>query len=803
MRKLVMLISVIVFITFSLIFQQPLLAGGFIVSGPEKGQWSPKVQEVSFERNPFPAGFDPFQLRLMSENVTVNIEGGVANVEVVHKFHSMRSDKITGHFYFPLPQNAIITDFKIKDEGQTYLPKKYDQDMSEMVFTDLMELSSIPAFWEYTDKELYSLAIFEFNPGTSREIVVSYKQKVAQDGDVSFLYPVKSQKMLPKPVGQFKMGIDIIDSLRIMNFVQTGANFVRKATDTGVELDYSASDVKMVQDVGFSYKASEEDFTYSIFTQRKKDGYGYFMMTLDKGISKEKPLNKDMLFIVDASDYMLERETIVKDALNNCIKKLNNGDRFNVISYNKEAKSAFKGWESATAGNKGKAAGFVKSMAVGGEECDVSAAFDIAKGLEPDGTKPMIVMFISAGSPNAGRVDVEEEMWEVFTRHIIANPNVRVFPVGIGTKVNTYLMDGMASGTKAKTTYVSKDGLIKQSILDLFNVINNPVMNNIQLHFSETLDLEEVYPRTIQSLMFRGEPLVITGRYKIGAGRMTLSGEVHGKTKRYEIKSKLNNAEINYPFVARFWATRAIGYKLEEIELQGSDADLINEISNIARENAIYTPLTMHFLIREVKDMDEGQKKNLGRLFKVDGKEYSKLYRSLRSKTGKNVVRACTEIQYMKNITDPTQANYGQDSLYYENDMGDLRQGVSGEYIFLNDRPVFKIREGVWVDSSVPKAKGKATRLEYGSDTFFKLLKSSPEAFEFLTLGGNVTFVVDDKIYQMNPNAQSSGNRDKMLADKDKRKKKKAVKSKDKDEMISDKDEEEDIEEEDAPDDDE
>src|SRR5439155_14491628 len=52
-------------------------------------------------------------------------------------------------------------------------------------------------------------------------------------------------------------------------------------------------------------------------------------------------------------------------------------------------------------------------------------------------------------------------------------------------------------------------------------------------------------------------------------------------------------------FIATMWATRRVGWLLDEIRMHGESAELKDEVVNLAREHGIVTPYTAYLIIED------------------------------------------------------------------------------------------------------------------------------------------------------------------------------------------------------------
>src|SRR5262249_44747938 len=57
-------------------------------------------------------------------------------------------------------------------------------------------------------------------------------------------------------------------------------------------------------------------------------------------------------------------------------------------------------------------------------------------------------------------------------------------------------------------------------------------------------------------------------------------------------------------FIPRLWATRRVGYLLDEIRLHGDNSELRDEVTDLARKYNIVTPYTAYLILEDEKRRD-------------------------------------------------------------------------------------------------------------------------------------------------------------------------------------------------------
>ena len=99
--------------------------------------------------------------------------------------------------------------------------------------------------------------------------------------------------------------------------------------------------------------------------------------------------------------------------------------------------------------------------------------------------------------------------------------------------------------------------------------------------------------------LFAGTQLVLVGRYgEGGPASITLEGTVNGRPQRFTYDDLTFRDVGGDDFIAPLWATRKIGYLLNQIRLHGESREVIEQIVNLSIRYGIITPYTS-FLVQE------------------------------------------------------------------------------------------------------------------------------------------------------------------------------------------------------------
>src|SRR6185312_6212955 len=213
------------------------------------------------------------------------------------------------------------------------------------------------------------------------------------------------------------------------------------------------------------------------------------------------------------------------------------------------------------------------------------------------GERPFVVVFLTDGQPTIGVSDPK-----AIVSNVKKNSNgTRIFSFGIGTDVNTHLLDEIAETTRAFTSYVLPEEDLEIKVSSFFAKIKEPVLTDPELKFTGDIHATKFYPAPLPDL-FRGEQVVVVGRYSgRGSSAAVITGKVNGHKREFSDDVKFAANASDNEFIPKLWATRRVGYLLDEIRLHGENAELRDEVTELARKYGIVTPYTAYLIVEDEK----------------------------------------------------------------------------------------------------------------------------------------------------------------------------------------------------------
>jgi Ca-activated chloride channel family protein len=376
---------------------------------------------------------------------------------------------------------------------------------------------------------------------------------------------------------------------------------------------YKAKGVLPTQDFQVYYREANESIGATLLSNQpdaSKDGYFLMLVSPNPGDGKQKVVAKDVVVVLDRSGSMNEEDKIeqAKAALKYVVKNLNNEDRFNVISFSDDVEPFFDKLAAPTDKNVKEALDRVEHIEAQGGTNIYAAMQTALKQVEPpDQSKdlphrPAYIIFLTDGRPTVGKTD-EPVIIDDTTK---ANTGrARIFTFGVGYDVNVRLLDKLVAANSGRSDYLKPKEPIDAKIAAFYSKIKNPVMTNLKVDLAN-VHLQEMYPQEVPDL-FEGDQVMLVGRFRgedaqklrspepgVFETQLTVTGMYEGKERefKYPVTLQAGGKQWRYDFVEKLWAIRRVGFLLDQIQLHGSNGELLDELVRLGKDYGIMTPYT-------------------------------------------------------------------------------------------------------------------------------------------------------------------------------------------------------------------
>jgi len=723
-----------VLLTFSILCALATIASaqGVIVPGPCRRCPDPR---------PVPL---PRALPIKSIKIDTKISSQVATTHVEQVFRNDTGATLEGTYLFPIPESASIAEFAIWDGDRRLVGEVRSREEARRIYDEIVRRQRDPGLLEYAGKDLFQASIFPILPHSDKKLEITYTQVVrAEGGTVSYRYPLGTGRQLTQ-IGSVagRVEVESKDPLRNV-YSPTHAIDVKRSTDRRSLVSFESESGKEPQDFQLFYTISKEDFGLTLLTHREAGKQGYFLLMISPkdDWSEQEYSAKDVVFVVDTSGSMAEEGKMEKAraALLYGVRILRPQDRFNIISFAGEEHLMEAGLISADESGRARGEAFVKKLKpVGGTNINQSLLASLRQFSETDRERPKMLVFMTDGLPTVDETNVPRILDNV---RKASRPGVRLFTFGVGYDVNTALLDKLAAENGGVADYVEPKEDLEVKVSNFFSKVNYPVLTDLQLDLGGA-QTDLVYPRSIPDV-FRGSQVTLIGRYSneadLNSVRLRLSGKAGGTTRTYTYTN------LSFPlrtdandYLPRLWATRRVGWLMEQVRSNGEQKELRDEIVDLGTRYGIVTPYTSYLALEDgsVSQNNFVVRPMNGRA--VTGHGLGGL--SAPSSAPKVVAQTGAEAVQLSKMQREQQ-----DVLNFKND------GVRTDAVRRVEGRTFYLIDGVWTDSEFKaEAKLPETVLVFGSDEYFALLKQNPKLASYFSLGERVVVVFDGRVYRVN-----------------------------------------------------
>lgn len=671
--------------------------------------------------------------------VTVTIDNQVATTHVDQTFINPSNVALEGTYVFPLPEGATISQLNMWVDGKKWEGKVLNKDEAREIYESIVRRRRDPALLEYIGRGAFQASIFPIQPGDERRVELEYTQVLAMDqGLVEYVYPLNTEKFSAEPLERVSITADIASDvpLRAIYSPSHDVDLFRDG-ETRARVGYKDENVLPDRDFVLYYSVTPEDVGLNVLSYKVDGEDGYFLLLAAPPVEVDatEVVAKDVLLVLDTSGSM-EGDKLVqaKEALNFVLEHLNVEDRFSIATFSTGVRRYARGLQPAP--EAAAARRWVAALTAGGST-DINRALLEALA-DADPTRPTILIFLTDGLPTAGVTEEDRIIADVTDA---AAKSARVFTFGVGYDVNTILLDTLARELRGASDYVRPEQRIDEVVSGFYAKVSTPVLADIQIDWGEVF-VEDTYPQPLPDL-FAGTQLVMVGRYRDGGTTdVVLSGQVNDRPQSFRYgdvqfvkeSSADGSAGLTTSFIPRLWATRKIGYLLNQIRLHGENREMIDEIVELAVRHGIATPYTS-FLVDERAD-----------LLTREGREVigEREFQSFQSAPAP--VSGATAVQKSQDTTALEQADRAPLAFSAEMPAG---EGRARQVIRAISAKTFILRDEVWTDTTFDPAQMATTKINFGSERYFELLTQHPGWAPYFAAGQHVIVVLDGQAYEI------------------------------------------------------
>jgi Ca-activated chloride channel family protein len=710
----------------------------------------------------------PRALPVKSIKIDTKINAQVATTHVEQIFRNDTDAVLEGTYFFPIPEAASVSEFAIWDGDRRLVGEVRSREEARKIYDEIVRRQRDPGLLEYAGRDLFQASIFPIPPHADKKLELTYTQVLkAEGGTVAYRYPLGTGRNVAPVVGTVSGRVEIEGREALRNIYSPSHEIeVANKGERNARVSFESKTGQAPQDFQLFYTLSDADFGMTLLTYREPGKDGFFLMTISPKdeMAAQEYAAKDVVFVLDTSGSMAEAGKMEKAraALLFGVRSLRPADRFNVINFAGEEHLMTSGLLQADAAGRALGEEFIgKLRPVGGT--NINGALLAAMSQFDRAERPRILVFLTDGLPTVGETNTERIAENARAAHV---PGVRLFTFGVGYDVNTALLDKLAAENGGVAEYVEPREDLEVKVSNFFTKINYPVLTNLTLDMGG-VETDLIYPREMPDV-FRGAQVTLIGRYRNSYDVRNFTIRLTGRTGAAARTFTYGN--IDFPlkeerndFLPRLWATRRVGWLMEQIRTNGEQKELTDEIVDLGTRYGIVTPYTSYLAVEPgymggntdevLRVTSDGRQRQPNRPLPINGRIAG---------SGGGGAAAAPAPMTRRDMPPPppkdaAKANTGEVAVQQSK-----RDRAQQEAVRTEDEPAssavrkvgektFYLRDGVWVDAEFKaEAKLPETALDFGGDEYFALLKREPQLARFFSLGERVVVVYKGRVYRVN-----------------------------------------------------
>ena len=294
----------------------------------------------------------------------------------------------------------------------------------------------------------------------------------------------------------------------------------------------------------------------------------------------------------------------------------------------------------------------------------------------------------------------------------------------------------MGSENSGVSDYIQPKEDLEVKVSNFFARVSSPVLSDIELDWAG-VDTDLIYPRKLTDV-FKGGQIALIGRYKNSSDLknivLTLRGKNGKETRNYSF------ADLEFPlrsekndFLPRLWASRRVGWLIEQIRANGETKELRDEVTELGTRYGIVTPYTSYL----ATDGSFIQMRNEER-----GRMAAPAAKAMKDQNGAGAVRQSVQQNAMQsNMSVSADAKMDAEKQVL------VQNSVSSQFVGNKN---FQNQNNVWVDTEFVKSQNlPEVNIKFGSDEYFELVDHERSLAQFFALGQQVVVVWKNKVYRI------------------------------------------------------
>eukprot|EP00931_Biecheleriopsis_adriatica_P073797 TRINITY_DN48016_c0_g1_i1.p1 TRINITY_DN48016_c0_g1~~TRINITY_DN48016_c0_g1_i1.p1 ORF type:complete len:948 (+),score=143.45 TRINITY_DN48016_c0_g1_i1:41-2884(+) len=450
---------------------------------------------------------------LRSVHVEVVAIRSIARCTVRQTYVNAAPTTVEARYVFPLPESASVTHFDATFEGRHVVGVLKGRKEAVQIYEVACQRGARAAILEAERPDAFKASIGNIGAGEEVVVTLQYCQELpVSDGALRLAIPAHVAGRYAPGESLGSEDSKIFQSLAASHAVKKAAFSVHVTWETGgSEVDSLESpshpsfllertDEKPgMVNARFAGATLETDLVVCMrpkelfqpvvhWEEWSKQGTQALMLHLVPKFELPMLQKAEVIFVVDCSGSMDgARMAQAKKALQICVQALPAGCLFNVIRFGRIfAAMSEHGSIPKNEANLRKAAMYIDNLRanMGGTEILQPLRFALETGKVPEGYERQIVLITD------GKVSNEEHIID-YARSKCSQ--ARIFPLGVGSGVSTFLVNGLARASQGHAAFVQDGEHLEPVCIAMLKKALTPAISLLSVSWPESLEDDFVF----------------------------------------------------------------------------------------------------------------------------------------------------------------------------------------------------------------------------------------------------------------------------------------------------------------------
>lgn len=550
---------------------------------------------------------DSFPLK--ATDVVTNINGSIAETYVTQTYANEGTRAINARYLFPASTRVSVHGMTMEIGDQIVTAKIKEKEDAKTEFEQAKSEGKSASLLEQQRANVFTMDIANIMPGDTVRIELHYTELISPtEGTYQFVFPTvvgprysspaldengTAQEWVETPYladgetpdCQYNITVNLSTGVPITDLTSTSHEIsISQDTESTAHVTLPApEDYAGNRDFILNYKLTGEDINCGLLlSEGEKENF--FMLTVQppEHYEPDEIPGREYIFVLDISGSMSGYPLdTAKELIRDLVGSLKETDKFNVILFADDVLPLSSGSIPATSANIKFAIDFIDLMEGGGGTELMSAINTaLATPMDEDFARSIVVI-------TDGYISGEKKVFDLISKNA---DKANFFPFGIGTSVNRYLIEGIASIGSGESFIVTEEAEVAATAKRFRTYIQAPLLTDIQITY-DGFEVYDVEP-AVQPTLFAQKPIVLFGKWKGDAsGIIRITGKTGSQDYVQEISvSDAEPQEINTA-IPYLWARSRVD-RLANYELNDNDESVKQEITEIGLSYSMMTQYT-------------------------------------------------------------------------------------------------------------------------------------------------------------------------------------------------------------------